>query len=77
MSHLLLLYKGVILQDIHQTNCSLPQTLHLFYDDVIDVATSRFWLGQGEGFLVEFLDCPGQTTLVKWKDLQDAKALDI
>jgi hypothetical protein len=27
--------------------------------------------------LVEFLDCPGQTTLVKWKDLQDAKALDI
>jgi hypothetical protein len=113
-SHLLPLYKGVIvLQDICQSNCSLTQpsrlllankTLekwhafkhlgalynefpaivvsypkrHLLYDKAIDEATLCLWLGQeGEGFLVEFLDYPGQTTLVKWKDLQDLNALEI
>jgi hypothetical protein len=35
------------------------------------------WLSQGEGFKVEFLDYPGQSLLVKWKDLQDATALEI
>jgi hypothetical protein len=35
------------------------------------------WLGQGQGFTVEFLDYPGQTTLVKWKDLQDTLTLEI
>jgi hypothetical protein len=50
---------------------------HLLYDDAIDAATLRLWLSQGEGFKVEFLDYPGQTLLVKWKDLQDATALEI
>jgi hypothetical protein len=111
-SHLLPLLKGIILQDIHQNNCSLPANLrlqlankimekqhkfkhlgkpyiefcavivsypkwHLLYDDAIDTATLRLWLGQGEGFKVEFLDYPGQTMLVKWKDLQDITALEI
>ncbi len=35
---------------------------HLLYEDAIDAATLRLWLGQGEGFSVEFLDYPGQTT---------------
>jgi hypothetical protein len=35
------------------------------------------WVGQGEGFTVEFLDYPGQTVLVKWKDLQDARNLEV
>jgi hypothetical protein len=34
---------------------------HLLYNDVIDAATLRLWLGQGEGFKVEFLDYSGQT----------------
>jgi hypothetical protein len=34
-------------------------------------------VGQGEGFTVELLDYPGQTILVKWKDLQDVTALEI
>jgi hypothetical protein len=47
---------------------------HLLSDDAIDEATLKLWLGQGEGFTVEFLDYPGQTTLVKWKDLKEATA---
>jgi hypothetical protein len=52
----------------------LPNYLkwHLLYDDAINAATLHLWLSKGEGFKVEFLDCPGQTLLVKWKDLQDA-----
>jgi hypothetical protein len=50
---------------------------NLLYDDAIDEATLCLWLGQGEGFSVEFSDYPGQTTLVKWKDIQDTKALEI
>jgi hypothetical protein len=50
---------------------------HLLYDDAIDAATLRLWVGQGEGFTVELLDYPGQTILVKWKDLQDVTALEI
>jgi hypothetical protein len=34
-------------------------------------------LGQGEGFSAEFLDYPGQTTLVKWKEIQVIKALQL
>jgi hypothetical protein len=34
----------------------------LLYNNAIDEATLCIWLGQGEGFLVEFLDYPGQTT---------------
>jgi hypothetical protein len=50
---------------------------HLLYDDAIDAVTLRLWLGQGEGFLVEFLDYPGQMPLVKWKDLHDAIPIEI
>jgi hypothetical protein len=50
---------------------------HLLFDDAIDAATLRLWVGQGEGFTVELLDYPGQTILVKWKDLQDVNALEI
>ncbi len=46
-------------------------------DDAIDAATLCLWLSQGEGFKVESPDYPGQTLLVKWKDLQDATALEI
>jgi hypothetical protein len=49
---------------------------HLLYDDDIDAATLRLWLGQGEGFLIEVLDYRGQTTLIKWKDLHDATAIE-
>jgi hypothetical protein len=34
-------------------------------------------VSQGEGFTVEFLDYPGQTILVKWRDLQDVQNLEI
>jgi hypothetical protein len=54
-----------------------PKHHHLLYNDAIDAATLCLWLGQGEGFSVEFLDYTGQTTLVKWKDLQDATAIEI
>jgi hypothetical protein len=37
----------------------------------------RLWVGQGEGFTVNFLDYPGQTTLVKWKAQEDTAALEI
>jgi hypothetical protein len=50
---------------------------HLLYDDAIDAATLHLWLGQGEGFKVQFLNYLGQTSLVKWKDLQDVTALAI
>jgi hypothetical protein len=50
---------------------------HLLYNDAINTATLCLWLGQGEGFTVEFLDYPGQTTLVKGRDLQDITALEI
>jgi hypothetical protein len=50
---------------------------HLLYDDSIDEATLRLWVGQGEGFTVEFIDYPGQTVLVKWKDLQEVKNLEV
>jgi hypothetical protein len=111
-SHLLPLFKGVVLQDLRQNYRSLLPTArlqlanetlqkrhefqrlgkpfiefrvvlvsypkrHLLYDDAIDAATLRLWLSQGEGFKVEFLDYRGQTLLVKWKDLQDATALEI
>jgi hypothetical protein len=51
--------------------------LHLLYDDAIDAATLRLWVSQGEGFTVEFLNYPGQTILVKWRDLQDVQNLEI
>jgi hypothetical protein len=35
---------------------------HLLYDDAIDAASWDLWLAQGEGFSVEPLDYPGQTT---------------
>jgi hypothetical protein len=111
-SHLLPLFKGVVLQDIRQNYRSLCPTLslqlanktmekrhefkplgkpyidffacilsypkrHLLYDDAIDAATLHLWLAQGEGFKVKFLDYPGQTLLVKWKNLQDVTALEI
>jgi hypothetical protein len=50
---------------------------HLLYNDAINAATLLLWLGQGEGFKVEFLDFPGQMFLVKWKDLQDITVLKI
>jgi hypothetical protein len=50
---------------------------HLLYDDAIDAATLRLWVGQGEGLAVELLDYPGQTILVKWKDLQNVTTLEI
>jgi hypothetical protein len=49
----------------------------LLYYDTIDPATLRLWMSQGEGFSVELLDYPGQTVLVKWKDLQDVRNLEI
>jgi hypothetical protein len=50
---------------------------HLLHDDAIDVATLHLWVSQGEEFTVEFLDYPGQTILVKWRDLQDVANLEI
>jgi hypothetical protein len=50
---------------------------HLLYDDAIDAATLRLWVGQGEGFSIEFADYPGQTTIVKWKDIQETKSVEI
>jgi hypothetical protein len=50
---------------------------HLLYDDAIDAASWGLWLAQGEGFSVELLDYPGQTTAVKFKDLQDAVSMEI
>jgi hypothetical protein len=50
---------------------------HLLYDDAIDAATLHLWVSQEEGFTVEFLDYPGQTILVKWRDLQDVQNLEI
>jgi hypothetical protein len=112
-SHLLPLFKHVVLQNIRKKNRSLLPTLmlhlankimekprefklplgkpyfefcaviisypkwHLLYDDAIDAVTLCLWLGQGEGFKVEFLDYPGQTLLVKWKDLRDITTLNI
>jgi hypothetical protein len=50
---------------------------YLLYNDAIDTATLRLWVSQGEGFTVEFLDYPGQTILVKWRDLQDVQNIEI
>jgi hypothetical protein len=49
----------------------------LLYYDTIDPATLRLWMSQGEGFSIELLDYPGQTVLIKWKDLQDVRNLEI
>jgi hypothetical protein len=68
---------GRSLYEFRATVVSYPKR-HLLYDDAIDEATLKLWVGQGEGFTVEFLDYPGQTTLVKWKDLkEDTAALEI
>jgi hypothetical protein len=64
---------GKFLFEFRATVVSYPKR-HLLYDNEIDRATLRLWLGQGEGLSVEFLDYPGQTTLVKWKDLQDTSS---
>jgi hypothetical protein len=61
---------------IHTIIVSYPKW-RLLYDDAIDATTLHLWLGQGEGFKVEFLDYPGQTLLVKWQDLQDVTTLEI
>jgi hypothetical protein len=50
---------------------------HLLYDDTINAATIGLWVGQVEEFTVELLDYPGQTILIKLKDLQDVTALEI
>jgi hypothetical protein len=62
-------------------HCYLSQmaTTSLYCDDAIVMPLHRIfgWAGQGEGFKVEFLDSyPGQTLLVKWKDLQDIITLE-
>jgi hypothetical protein len=44
---------------------------------VIDAATLCLWVSQGEGFTVEFLDYPGKTIPVKWRNLQDVANLEI
>jgi hypothetical protein len=68
---------GRSLYEFCATVVSYPKR-HLLYNDAIDEATLKLWVGQGEGFTVEFLDYPGQTTLVKWKDLkEDTAALDL
>jgi hypothetical protein len=67
---------GSSLYEFRATVVSYPKR-HLLYDDAIDESTLRRWVGQGEGFTVEFIDYPGQTAVVKWKDLQDTSSLEI